>query len=534
MKKYIPALFVLIALFCLLPGCGKSKKIGTGAWDPDGQLVLNIGGEPSYLNPILARDVPSSEVIGMVFNGLLKVNSKLELVPDLAQRYTVSADGRVYTFFLRKDVKFHDGHPFSASDVIFTFSKILDPRTNTVRRSDFVIEGKPIQFRALDPYTIQAILPKPFAPFLVHMTTGILPSHILYNQDINTTRFNRQPLGTGPFIFDKWKSGDYVLLKRNPNYFGTKPKLAKIILRIIPDQNTALLALQKGEIDETNIQAKDVEKLEKHPLFRIYHFQTLQYNFLGFNLKKPLFSDSRVREAIAHAINKPAIVKGVLKGYGKVADLPSSPVSWAYPPDDQIKKFDFNPAKSRQLLKEAGLLWNGKLKRFEQKGKPVEFTMITNKGNAEREKVAQMMQQFLADVGIKMNIQVMEWSSFVKVLNDPKDPKAFDAIMLAWQLGIDPDALSVWHTQEYPKGFNLIGYSNPEVDTLLQQGREATSNASRKEVYASLFTKIAADSPYVFLYYPESVVGINKRVKGLSEPGPAGMMAEIEKVYVVK
>ncbi|MEK9657853.1 MAG: peptide-binding protein [bacterium] len=494
-------------------------------------LTLNISAEPSVLNPILSTDSASSKVIDLVFSGLLRVSTNLELIPDLAQSYTINSEGTIYTFNLHKNAYWHDGKPVTAEDVKFTFERILDPKTNTVRRSNYIINGKEVQFKVINSHCIQAILPQPFAPFLTHMTMGILPKHLLSNQDINTALFNRNPIGSGPFVFQEWHSAQFIRLKRNENYYGKRPKLGSLLLKIIPDQNTALISLEKAEIDQSGISGKDYARYKDHPEFSIHRYEDLVYTYMGFNLKHQFFKDSQIRKAIAMAINKDAIVNGVLKGFGTTAHLPASPVSWAFPETLKKNPYPYNPEKSRQLLKAAGFRKN-KQGILQKNGQPFEFTLITNKGNKDREKVAQLIQQFLKSVDIKVEIRLMEWSSFIKIVNAAKDPKDFDAVILGWSLGLDPDGHSLWHSSQYPKGFNFVAYNNAKVDKALQKGRLTMNTQHRKTIYKQVYHEIAKDLPYIFLYYPESLTGIQDRVKGLSPAGPAGLMNPIENVYL--
>lgn len=495
-----------------------------------GVLNLQLGGEPSILNPILATDSPSFEVIGLIFNGLLRVNEELELEPDLAESYEIKSNGKRYLFKLRKDVKWHDGQPFTAKDVVFTFNKILDPKTNTVRRSNYLIDGKAIKFSAIDDYTVQVDLPKPFSPFLAHMAASIVPEHLLKNEDINTASFNRAPIGTGPFKLSEWKTAQYVSVEKNEHYHSGDVKLEKIILKIIPDEQTALLALKNSEIDNSKIPYKDKKKLDNHSVFDIYQYSDLVYTYMAFNLKHPFFKDPKVREAISTAINKPALVNSILKGYGEPAWLPSSPVSWAYPEGMSFNKYQYNLVRSRDLFEEAGFVLNPKTQLLEKNGKVFEFTLITNKDNKDRERTAQIIQQFLKMVGIKVNIQLMEWASFIKIVNAPVNPKKFDAVILGWSLGLDPDGYSIWHSSEYPKGFNFIAYNNPIVDDALIKGRLETDKEKRKLIYKDMYREIAKDLPYIFLYYPQTLSGMNNRVKGISKPGPGGLLNRIENV----
>jgi peptide/nickel transport system substrate-binding protein len=484
--------------------------------DPDGVLRFGLGGEVSVLNPILSTDTSSAAVEGMIFSGLAKVNEKLEMVPDLAEKWTVSKDGKIWTFYLRQDVKWHDGVPFTAADVKFTFDSILNPQVNSVRRGDYIIDGRPIEFKVVNKYTVQAVLPKPFAPFLAQAGMGIIPRHLFAGQDINTADLNRRPVGTGPFIFKEWQTGDHITVKRNPAYYGGAPRLLEIIFKIIPDDNAQLIALEAGEIDTAGIPAKDYRRLKTVKGIDLYEYDTLLYTYLGLNLANPKFADKRVRQALAYATDKNQLVNLIYRGLASPAYAPSAPVSWAY--SDKVAKYPYDPEKARRLLKAAG-------------AEKLEFTILVNQGNKEREKGAVILQQQYRKVGVKVNVRVLEWSALLKLVNAPKDPKDFEAVIIGWSLGIDPDAYSIWHSSQYPKGFNFIKYHNTEVDRLLERGRVTVDRGARKKIYAHLWQLIAADQPYIFLWYPRAIEGVSQRVGGLSKPGPAGLFLNIEKVY---
>jgi len=536
-SRVIIVFLLLIAIF----GCSSEKPSKTRKAislpsikevDRNGEIVFSLGGEASVLNPILSTDTASSAIEGPIFSGMIKFNEKLEPIPDLAKSWEVSKDGKVWTFHLRKDVLWHDGKAFTAEDVKFTFESILDPRVNSVRRSDYIINGEPIRFEAVDKYTLRAFLPKPFAPFLVRSGMSVIPKHILEGKDINTAKFNRKPVGTGPFVFAEWKTGDHATVVRNPKYYGKKPLLKEITFRVIPDENARLVALETGEIDETGIPPKDYSRMISAPNINIFEYDSLVYTYLGFNLASPLFSDKRVRQALAYATNKDQLVSLVLKGFGRSAHAPSSPVSWAY--SDNVPKFPYNTKKALDLMKVAG--WEtGKDGWLYKNDKRFEFTLITNQGNKEREKAAIILQQQYKKIGVKMNIRIMEWSALLKVVNAPTDPKDFDAVIMGWSLGIDPDAYTIWHSSEYPRGFNFVKYNNPVADLLLERGRITMDRAERKKIYGKLWETIAEDQPYIFLWYPKSIHGIRDRVGGLlKDPGPTGPFLYIEDVFVRK
>ncbi|MFH0887284.1 MAG: ABC transporter substrate-binding protein, partial [bacterium] len=416
--------------------------------------------------------------------------------------------------------------------VKFTYDSILDPKVNSVRRSSYMINNVPISFVVVDPYTIRAVLPQTFAPFLVRMGMEILPKHILQGQDLNTTPFNRNPIGTGPFKFLNWRSAESVTLIRNDDYYKGKPKLGKVVFRIIPDANAELVALEAGEIDSAGIPPKDYTRMLGKKDINVFKFDTLSYTYLGFNNRSPKFRDRLIRQAIAYGTNKDQLVKLVFKGLARPAYTPSSPSSWAY--SDDVPKFSYNPKKAKKLIELAGYKM-GTDGYYYKDGNKLEFTVMTNQGNKEREKAAIIMKQQYKKIGVLMDIKILEWSSLLKIVNAPDDPKKFDAVLMAWSLAVDPDNSSIWHSREYPRGLNFIGYRNSKLDRLLDLGVTTMSREERKKIYALIDKIIAWDQPYVFLWYPKSVSGVRDRVGGLSDPGPlGGLFRDMEKVFVVR
>jgi len=524
--KYLLQSVLIIALATLFTGCGHSTEKNTPK-----TLRLRLAAEPGNLNPLLSTDVYASTVEGMVFNGLLRVSSNMEMVPDLAESFEASEDGKRYTFTLRKDARWHDGKPFTSADVAFTMDALLDPATNTVRRSQYVIDGVPVTYSTPDPYTIVFELPKPFAPFLIALSMPILPKHLLQGIDINTAAFNRRPIGTGPFVFETWQAGQFLLVRRNTHYHRTPAKLDQILFKIIPDTNTALIALEKDEIDTLDISAKDLDRVKKMSSVDLYSYDQLQYIYMGLNQKNPLFKDIRVREAIVRAIDREGIVRHILKGQGNVTYVPGAKASWAYPSTiDKIYPYD--PTASRKLLTDAGFTKNPHNGIRERAGFQLSFIIMVPKGNLDRERSAEMIQRYLKDVGIDVSLQLTEFQSLIQTLQSKKDPKAYDAALLGWSLGLDPDVSTIWHSKEYPNGFNFVGYSNPNVDKLLGQGRTEMDREKRAEIYKEILTILSKDAPYVFLYSPKANTAVNKRITGLAEPSPLGVFLNIEDIDI--
>ena len=497
--------------------------------DPEGKLVVSLGGEVSVINPILSSDSASSAVEGPIFSSLVKINEALEFIPDLASTWEVSPDGLTWTFRLRKDVLWHDGRKFTAEDIKFTFDTILDPKVNSVRRGNYIIDGKPIRLDVADKYTVRFILPRPYAPFLASVSMGIIPRHILAGKETDMGAFSHSPVGTGPFKFKEWKAGDHVELVSNDKYYLGRPRLSSIIYKMIPDSNIELMALESGQIDTAGIPPKDYKRIMAKKGINVFEYDSLLYIYLGLNLKSEVFKDIRVRRALCYATDRDQLINLVFRGHASPAYAPNAPISWAY--SDDVHKYAYDPEKADRLLDEAG--WSKHIGGYRHKdGKRLEFTVLINHGNKEREKAAIILQQQYKKIGVKMNVRIMEWSALLKIIDARKDPKDFDAVIIGWSLGIDPDPYSIWHSSQYPGSLNFIGYNNPKVNRLLEEGRVTLSRSGRKRIYASMYKLITADAPYVFLWYPKTIVGVRDRVGGLSRPGPAGLFLDIEKVFV--
>jgi peptide/nickel transport system substrate-binding protein len=503
------------------------------------QLIISSTGDASFLNPILAQDAASSDINSFVFNGLIKYNKNLDgFVGELAESWKLK-DGPEpeITFFLRKGVLWHDGKEFTAHDVKFTYDKIMDPKTNTVRRSSYELVKKA---EVLDPYTFRVIYKQPFSPGLESWGLGIIPSHLLENENINTTPFNRRPVGTGPFRFVEWVSDEKIALEVNPRYFEGRPDLDGIIYRIIPETALNEMEILAREVDYTGVYPFEFRRMNKVPFVKVYDQPMLGYTYVGYNQKNPLFQDKRVRWALTYAINRQAIVQYVLYGLGMVATGPFPSQMWYSNP--YVKPIPYDPQKARELLAEAGWKKNAD-GILEREGKRFRFTLITNSGNDTRRDVAVLVQRQLREVGIDVSLEFYEWSVFIK---DFIDTRHFDACVLGWGLSVDPDAYEIWHSSQMEKGFNFISYSNPEVDRLLVEGRTEYNQEKRKEIYWHIHELIAEDQPYTFLFVPLSLSALQKRFFLLErdqtgkehlreiQMEKAGLLYDITKWYVPK
>jgi len=493
-------------------------------------LVRGEIGDASNLIPLLASDSASHNIAGMVYNGLVKYDKDMNIVGDLAESWDITAKGLVITFHLRKGVKWHDGQPFTAADVLYTYQVTVDPKTPTAYAEDFRAVKKA---EALDDYTFRATYDKPFAPALISWSSSILPRHLLAGTDITQSPLKRHPIGTGPYKFKEWVAGQKIVLVSNPDYFEGRPYIDGQITRIIPDTATMFLELRAQNLGMMSLTPLQYTRQTENNLFKNnfnkYRYLSFAYTYLGYNLKNQLFTDKRVRQAISYAINKDEIISGVLLGLGKPAHGPYKPGTWAY--NDNVKKYNYDPQKARELLREAGWTKLNNDGVLEKDGKPFVFEIVTNQGNETRQKCAEIIQRQLADIGITVKIRILEWSAFV---TNFINKRRFDTVILGWTIPLDPDAYDVWHSSKTkPEELNFISYNNPEADEMLVKGRSTFDQKERKKYYDRFQEILAEDQPYTFLYVPDALIITHNRFRGI-EPAPIGLEYNFIKWYVPK
>lgn len=490
----------------------------------------SLGDVSGFLSAV-TTDSASHDAASYVFNGLVRYDKDIRLEGELAESWDVSPDGRTITFHLRKGVTWHDNVPFTSDDVMFTYKRMIDPKTPTAYAEDF---KQVRRASAPDPHTFVVEYGKPFAPALASWGMGILPRHLLEKYpDISKSPLNsKRPIGTGPFRFVEWKTGEKIVFEANPGYFEGRPYLSRVVTRVIPDLATQFLELKSGGIDWMGLTplqyTRQTDTAEFKGAFNKYRYLSFGYTYLGFRLSHPLFSDKRVRQAIAHAVNKKEIIDGVLFGLGQEATGPYKPGTWVHNPD--VRRYPHDQARARALLAEAG--WNaGADGTLAKGGRRFAFTVLTNAGNDVRAKTAAIIQQNLAAVGIRMEIRTLEWSAFI---NEFVNKRKFDALILGWSITPDPDQFDIWSsTKTGPNELNHVGFADAEVDRLLEEGRRTFDLEKRKAAYFRIQEILAEEQPYVFLFWPDSLPAVARRIRGI-EPAPLGISYNFIRWYVPK
>jgi ABC-type transport system substrate-binding protein len=426
----------------------------------------------------------------------------------------------VLLFHLRPGVKFQDGHGFDANDVKFTYDSVMDPRNISPRISDY----EPVKaVEVIDPLTVRIVYKRLYSFALGTWQMSILPEHLLNrealrkeaialgkNPETFTMRqssFNRHPVGCGPFKFEKWKSDQYLLLDRFLGYWEGPPNYKRYAYRIIPDVLTQEMEFYAGTLDSYDVQPYQVKRLKEDPRFQSFSGLSFGYTYIGYNMRRKPFDDVRVRTALGMAIDVSQIIKYVLYGQGERITGPFVEQTDYY--DHKIPPLPYDPQGAMKLLEEAGWKKNGK-GWFEKDGKPLQFTLITNSGNDIRKAILAIAQDAWKQIGIDVSTDILEWSVFLQQRIEKQD---FDAVVLGWQMGIEPDLYQVWYSsQTHPYELNFVGFKNKEADDLIIKIRKTYNHEKQVEYCHELHAIIAREQPYTFLYVGKWTAVLDKRI----------------------
>ncbi len=527
------------ALAALLIGCGAPKPATSpdepapagnpAAAVPAGQaetpvdgdaLVENIEAEPPTLNLLLATSDARSQYIGRnVFDLLLELDlDSLEMKPSLATTWEISDDHLHYTFHLRNDVKFTDGVPLTTKDVKATIDLIMDPANDTAELRNYLQDIESID--VIDDFTIRFNMKRTyFRHLLVLGDFPIVPAHIYATGDLGKNPANRAPIGSGPYIFEKWDTGSQIALKRNENYWGKKPYLTQRIFKIIPDNNAAFQAVERHDIDMQDIPAEqwvrktNTEKFQKEFQKLVLDSQVPGYlsrfNYIGWNMRKPQLADKRVRQALCMLFDRQQIIDKVFYGFGTIA---TTDVFFKSPDSNtNLKPWPFDPERAKKLLDEAGWTDSDSDGVRDKDGVKLEFDLSYASSVPEYDQLGAVYQEELRRAGIRMTLNPIEWATFAVRVQERK----FDACMLAWMTVPFYDGYQLWHSTQATDGSNYPGFINAEADKLMEDARVEFDPAKRK-ILNDRFQEILHDEqPYIFLYHRPGLVALDARFRGV-------------------
>ncbi|MDF1877501.1 peptide-binding protein [Sulfurimonas sp. SAG-AH-194-L11] len=466
-------------------------------------LHLATSTNPARLNPILATDSSSSEIAGFLFNGLVKFDKdSKEIIGDLAKKFYFK-DDKTLIFELRENVKWHDGADFSAKDVLFTYQTLISDKISSPYSAGFRFVKS---VKILDKFTLEVRYKQAYFKALETWMMGILPEHILKDEEnLMSAKFNTAPIGTGAYRLEQLEFSKNIVLVAFDEYFLGRPKIDKISFHVIADPMTRFLMLKSSQLDLGSIEPMAYERQlsdEFFAKFNIYEKISLSYTYLGFNLRLDKFKNPKVREALSLAIDRQELVDILYFKHAKVCSGPFLPGTLAFNEDVKVPTTDIQKAK--ELLKVAG---------YDEEN-PFEFEIVTSNSSPIRPYAAQILQHQLKKAGVIVTLRVMEWQAFLNMVVFPHE---FDSVLLGWGLSPTPDPYLFWHTDSDKKGgFNLVGYNNPKINKMIEESQSIINREALGIKWREMFKIIVDDNPYLFLFIPNSITAVDKRVKNVT------------------
>ena len=481
----------------LLMSALAAAACATGRDTPADVITLAVTSSPNNLDPRVGTDEVSQKIQQLVFSTLLALNERLEVVGGLATGWTTPTP-TTYLVTLRQGVRFHDGHELTADDVVYTFTSLLAPDFISPRKGAYRMLDR---VRAVDRYTVEFTLKEPFGSFPINLVLPIVPRDA--GPGLRTA-----PIGTGPYRFVSIAVDDRVVLAPFDDYFGGRPANGGVVLRVVPDDTMRALELRKGTVDLViNDLAPDtIHQLRTDSALQVVEAPGTDYQYVGINLRDPALGDVRVRQALAHAVDRDAIVTHLRRGLAQPAVGILPPVSWAFEAD--VERYAYDPSKAERLLDQAGYRdpdGPGPLPRLRLtlKMSSLEFNRLQGS----------VLQQDFAKVGVALDVRTYEFATlYADVLKGN-----FQLFTLQWVGVSDPDMLRrVFHSKQMPPtGFNRGFFSNAQVDTLIDQATVMTDDRARRALYAEAQRLISREVPYLSLWYKRNVAVARHDLHGI-------------------
>jgi len=526
------AVTAVLASACV--GCSKVESgpggSGGNPWTIHGVVRIGAYEDLDNLNPVLSDELYATNVFQLIYSGLIDYDDHGDPVPDLALAVPtqanggISADGRTITYHLRHGVVWSDGAPLTSADVKFTWLQILNPRNNVSYRYPYD-EARSID--TPDAYTAVVHLDHPSAPFVADfMRNGsigsIVPQHLLGRySDLNHIAFNTAPIGSGPFVVASWQPGSLLDLRANPRYFRGSPKVAEVQYRVIPSQNTLLTSVESHTIDVfLHATESEYAVLKNVAGYRVTAIPNLDYEHIAFNCARPPFDDVRVRRAFAYAIDWQRINQDAYLGIDKPGMADQSPEMWSFDPN--VKPYPHDPARARDLLREAG--WSaGPDGQLQRDGKPLVVDITTVVGNSTRLKAEELIQRDLRDVGVEVDLRnypanlLFAAAGAGGVLANGR----FDFALYGWSFDPDPDDTDTLGPQSVPPyGVNYTFYRDPDIARWQAAGQSHYARAERLPYYWKIQERIHDEVPFHTINWQAPVDAVNTDLRNF-RPAPA-------------
>lgn len=491
---------VAIWLMAVLTACGKTGQQGAegetqGTQGRQSTLVYGSG-DYTRINPAMDEH---GEINLLLFNGLTAHNGENEVVPGLAKRWEYDEDSCTYTFYLEEGVQWHDGQPFTATDVKFTIEAVMDPDNGSENAPNYEdVE----EITVVDEYTVLFKLAAPNVAFLDYMALAVLPQHLLAGEDMQESAFFRSPVGTGPYKLESWEEGQAIVLTRNEAYFQGVPGIEKVIFKIVPDDNVRAVQMESGELDLALLTPKDAGNFTGREGYVCYDMKTSDYRGILFNFQHEFWKNNRdIIPAICYAVDRQAIVDAVLLGQGIPAYGPLQRNVYNHA---EVEHYDYDPAKARAVLEGLGCVM-GEDGIYIRDGEPLSFVLSVGAGDQVRLDIAQAAAQQIQEIGIDCRVEIptrVDWGGQM-------------AYLIGWGSPFDADdhTYKVFATD---KGANYNGYSNALVDQYLLKARQSDDPSVRAENYDRFQEELARDPAYAFICYIDANYVARDSIRGIS------------------
>ncbi len=480
-----------------------------------GTYSEGVTGNPQYLNPLLSHyNDMDRDLVALLFNGLTTLDERGVVVPDLAERWEVSGDNLSYTFFLRSNVRWSDGAPFDANDVVFTISVM---QSDDYQWAPWLSAlWKSVAVTKVDEFTVTFTLSQPFAPFLDYTTIGLLPSHLWARYpvaELTSAQLNTRPVGTGPWQLTQIDA-DHVRLEPNPFFDGPIPYLSGIEFHFYPDTRRVLSAFSRHEINAiAHLYPDDVKTVLKEPELNLFSSALPGYALIYLNLGSsnvPFFGDKAVRQALRAGLNRQQIIDEGLQGQGLIANGPIVPGNWAY--DANVTQTPYDPAAAARLFASAGWADSDSDGILDKDGKPLRFVFLTTDA-PDQVAVGRLIAQQWREIGVGVEIQT---TSFAGLAADYLSAHTYDAALVTWELSGDPDPYPLWHSTEIETGQNYARWNNRQADEAIEAARRTNDQTQRIELYRQFQAIFSEEAPALLLYHPVYTFGVESKVRDVT------------------
>lgn len=536
-NKKVFAVLIIILLIFIQFGCApqiiEPEEQPAEEENPvKGGKAVFAGVEPKVFNPILNNERDAYYFLKLIFEGLVDYDRDLRVKPVLAESWDVTENGNVYTFNLRKGVKWHDGNELTAKDVVFTLEYLKSLKNLKTKESLYLTNLDRVTFfEMVGDYSVKVVFDQRFNGALDILTFPVLPSHLYDSgQKLAKEEVEFKLIGTGPYKVKSYETLKALSLEVNGEWWDREPYINEIEVKFVPDEDTALTSFKSDQVDLVVTAYPDWERYSENGKAEAKDFVTNKYDFIGLNFTNPIFQDREFRRALQYGIDRNRIVERVYLKHGSVVDAPIPPYAWLYSED--TPEYQYDPEKAKEILDEAGWMdrdSDGVLeKEINGIKTDIAFQLMVNTDNPKRQEAAAIIKENLTALGMDVKLVELTWNEVL----DKVYKKQFDAAILGWNLANYLDLSFAFHSNQIEGGSNFISYSSSDMDALLQDDFRAIEPETRKETSSKVQQHIREELPYNSLYFKKAALLVKNRIRGEKEPREHNIFLDISNWYI--